>query len=170
MLPHPDSCDHDCPLPDRRSFLREAAGATLAALAALALDPREAVALPMALGRAISTEGPTATYAPPAADGVTVDRDNEVILVRWKGSIYAFALSCPHQNTALRWRDGDSQFQCPKHKSRYQPDGTFIEGKATRHMDRHPIKRVKKQLVVDKGVLLRNDKQAAAWGAAKVPA
>jgi nitrite reductase/ring-hydroxylating ferredoxin subunit len=166
----PDSCDHDCQLPDRRSFLREAAGATLAALAALSLDPREAVALPMALGRALSTEGPTATYAPPTADGVTVDKDNEIILVRWKGSIYAFALSCPHQNTALRWRDGDSQFQCPKHKSRYQPDGTFLEGKATRNMDRYPIKRVKKQLVVDKGVLLKNDKQAAAWAAAKVPA
>lgn len=165
-----DSCNHPCPSSDRRSFLRDAAGAALAALATLALDPRDAVALPIALGRALRTEGPTATYAPPAADGVTIDKTNEVILVRWKGVVYAFALSCPHQNTALRWRQGDTEFQCPKHKSRYQPDGTFVSGKATRNMDRHPIKRVKKQLLVDTGTLYRNDKQAAAWAAAKVPA
>lgn len=170
MTPDFEPCTHDCALPDRRSFLREAAGAALAALAALSLDPREAVALPMALGRALSTEGPMATYNPPTADGVTIDKENEIILVRWKGSVYAFALSCPHQNTALRWRDSESQFQCPKHKSRYRPDGTFVEGKATRNMDRYTIKRVKKQLVVDKGTLWRNDKQAAAWSAAKVPA
>ncbi|HWA17000.1 MAG TPA: Rieske 2Fe-2S domain-containing protein [Gemmatimonadales bacterium] len=169
MFRSPDPCPHDCAAgSDRRSFLREAAGAALAALGALALDPREAVALPIALGRALRREGGAVTYAPPSADGVTIDKDNEVILVRWKGMIYAFALSCPHQNTALRWRDGDSQFQCPKHKSRYQPDGTFLEGKATRNMDRHPIRRVKKQLVVDTAVLLRNDKQAALWAAAKV--
>jgi Rieske Fe-S protein len=165
-----ESCDHACPGSDRRAFLREAAGAALAALAALSLDPREAVALPIALGRALSVVGPTATYAPPTADGVTIDKDNDVILVRWKGAVYAFALSCPHQNTALRWREGDSEFQCPKHKSRYKPDGTFVSGKATRNMDRHPIRRVKKQLVVDTATLLRNDKQAAAWAAAKVPA
>jgi nitrite reductase/ring-hydroxylating ferredoxin subunit len=165
-----DPCQHDCPAgSDRRSFLRDAAGAALAALAALSLDPRDAVALPIVLGRALSREGAAATYAPPAADGVTIDKENEVILVRWKGSIYAFALSCPHQNTALRWREGDHQFQCPKHKSRYTPDGVFLEGKATRNMDRHPIKRVKKQLVVDTAVLYRNDKQAGPWAAAKVP-
>ncbi len=164
-----DSCQHDCPAGSgRRAFLREAAGAALSALAALSLDPREAVALPIALGRALKRDGAAAIYAQPVADGVTIDKANEVILVRWKGAVYAFALSCPHQNTALRWREGDSQFQCPKHKSRYKPDGTFLEGKATRNMDRHPIKRVKKQLVVDTAVLLRNDKQAAAWAAAKV--
>jgi Rieske Fe-S protein len=169
-MPHsPDSCPHACPTgSDRRSFLREAAGAALSALAALLLDPREAVALPIALGRALEREGATATYAVPPVDGVTIDKANEVILVRWTGSIYAFALSCPHQNTALRWRGGNSQFQCPKHKSRYQPDGTFLEGKATRNMDRHPIRRVRKQLVVNTAVLLRNDRQAALWAAAKV--
>lgn len=162
------SCEQECHGAARRRFLRDAAGAALAALAALAVDSREAVALPIALGRALRVEGAAVSYAPPAVDGVTIDKENEVILVRWKGSIYAFALSCPHQKTALRWRASDSEFQCPKHKSRYQPDGTFLTGKATRNMDRYPIKRVAKKLVVNTTALLRQDKQAGAWAAARV--
>jgi len=161
------SC-HDCGLPPRRRFLFEATTAVAAALAALAADPREAVALPLALGRALASSGTEVSYPVPAADGVTIDREHEVILVRWKGTIYAFALSCPHQNTALRWRDGDTQFQCPKHKSRYQPDGTFISGKATRNMDRLAIRRQGKLVVVDRSRVYRNDKQASTWRAAAV--
>ena len=56
--------------------------------------------------------------------------------MRFQGVVYAFNLSCPHQNTALKWQPDDQRFQCPKHKSRYQPDGTFISGRATRGMDR----------------------------------
>ena len=62
----------------------------------------------------------------PAADGVTIDRDAQVILVRFQQKVYAFNLACPHENTALRWRERDVRFQCPRHESQYQPDGTFI--------------------------------------------
>ncbi len=169
MASRPDqSCGHACEGSDRRHFLREAAGAALAALAVLAIDPREAVALPIALGRALAVDGSSVSYPLPPADGVTIDKDHEVILVRWKAAVYAFALSCPHQNTALRWREGSSEFQCPKHKSRYQADGTFVSGKATRHMDRYPLKRAGKTVVVDTRALLRADKQAAAWAGARV--
>ena len=62
----------------------------------------------------------------------------------------------------------DHRFQCPKHKSKYQPDGTFISGRATRNIDRHPIKREGHKLVVDVETMIRSDKDPAAWGAAVV--
>jgi nitrite reductase/ring-hydroxylating ferredoxin subunit len=98
---------------------------------------------------------------------VTIDRANEVILVRWKGQVYAFNLSCPHQKTALKWLASDSMFKCPKHKSKYQPDGTFMSGKATRNMDRFRVRRVGKNVVVSVGTLYRSDKQTALWTSAR---
>jgi Rieske Fe-S protein len=142
--------------------------ALAAAMTSLAVSPREAVALPFALGQAIGAEGNQLTYPVPAADGATIDRDHEVILVRWKGAVYAFSLSCPHQHTALKWADGDSRFQCPKHKSKYQPDGTFISGRATRNMDRFALRKSGRNVVVNVAQLFRNDKQAGPWAAAKV--
>jgi Rieske Fe-S protein len=156
-------CSGDCQLPGRRAFLKEATLALGAVMAALAASPREAAAMPLALGRALRLAGGQATYSVPPADGATIDRDNEVILVRWKGQMYAFALSCPHQNTALKWLGDDSRFQCPKHKSKYQPDGTFISGRATRNMDRFALRKDGKNVVVDLTKLYKSDKQAAQW-------
>ena len=138
-------------------------------MAALAASPRDATALPLVLGSASETKGDELTYPIPEADGATIDRANEVILVRWKGQIFAFALSCPHQNTALKWLNSpDTRFQCPKHKSKYQPDGTFISGRATRNMDRFAVRKSGKSLVVSVDKLFRNDKQGPAWTSAKV--
>ena len=106
------------------------------------------------------------TYPVPAADGVTIDRDNQVILVRFQGKAYAFGLACPHENTALRWRPQDTRFQCPRHESKYTPDGAFVEGRATRNMDRYGIKKSGNDLVVDLSQLFRSDQQQAQWAAA----
>ena len=84
----------------------------------------------------LASKGELKTYAIPAADSVQIDHDADVILVRWENAVYAFNLSCPHQNTALRWVDASKRFQCPKHKSQYTPSGEFITGRATRGMDR----------------------------------
>lgn len=62
-----------------------------------------------------------------------------------------------------------TQFQCPKHKSRYRPDGTFIEGRATRGLDRFAIKLEGSQQLVNLDALYREDKNAAEWAAAFVP-
>src|SRR5712671_6211517 len=88
--PHED-CE-GCPLvPERREFLRSAAALALAAIS-LGLPIRSATAkvLASAVGgrRALS-------YPLPATDGVTIDRDNEVILVREKNEVLAFNLGCP---------------------------------------------------------------------------
>jgi Rieske Fe-S protein len=99
---------------------------------------------------------------------VTIDRETQIIVVRFQQRAYAFNLACPHENTALRWKERDGRFQCPRHESQYQPDGTFISGRATRKMDRFAIKRAGDRLVVDLDRLFRSDQQAQAWGAAAV--
>jgi len=109
-------------------------------------------------------------YPMPTADGVAIDRDNSVIVARAAGKVFAFALSCPHNNTALRWNDRSHEFQCPKHHSRYSDDGTFIDGRATRNMDRLAVRRAGAELVVDIDKLYQADENAKEWAGAFVPA
>jgi nitrite reductase/ring-hydroxylating ferredoxin subunit len=152
----------------RRAFLRDLAAIAAGVAAALEIRPERAAALSVgfASGRTASRDG--VTYAIPLQDGVTIDKDREVILVRYQQSVYAFSLSCPHQKTPLRWQEDEHHFKCPKHKSRFEPDGTFIDGKATRNMDRYGIQRQANDVVVDLGKLYKEDENRAGWIAAVV--
>jgi Rieske Fe-S protein len=140
----------------------------LAALAAAGVRPPIAAALPVHWVSSLVRTGAGQTYPLPSADGVQIDRDNQVILVRWQDAVYAFNLSCPHQNTALRWDEADARFQCPKHHSKYQPDGTFISGRATRNMDRLSIQRDASTIVVDLDTMHKSNEDRAGWAAAVV--
>ncbi|MEZ4456201.1 MAG: Rieske (2Fe-2S) protein [Gemmatimonadales bacterium] len=165
-----DGCGGNCDsMGDRRAFLREAASIAAAALFTLGVTGRAAVAMPIApaAGRRVRG-GQGVSYPIPPADGVSIDKKNEVILVRNQGTVYAFALSCPHQNTALRWNQSEGQFQCPKHTSKYQPDGTFLSGRATRNMDRLPIRRDGGNVIVDVEHVFESDQDKAAWQGAAV--
>jgi nitrite reductase/ring-hydroxylating ferredoxin subunit len=103
-------------------------------VAAFGFAATDAVALPVAFGTAVGGSGGSERRYPiPDKDGVTIDRSSQVIVVRYQQHLYAFNLACPHENTALKWLPKDGRFQCPKHESRYQPTGTFIDGRATRH-------------------------------------
>jgi Rieske Fe-S protein len=135
-------------------------------MAALGMPGGSAEALVIRFGSAIGRAGDEHTYPIPAADGAVIDRDTEVILVRYQGKVFAFALSCPHQNTALKWLADEGRFQCPKHKSRYQPDGTFISGRATRGMDRFALRRDGDKVVVLLDTLFKQDKDPAGWAGA----
>jgi len=166
---HAESCE-GCALGEvveRRAFLRDAALAVAGIFAALGAAS-EARALPVRLGSALAARGDERTYPLPNVDGATIDREESIILVRWQGAVYVFSLACPHQNTALKWAPQDAQFQCPKHHSKYRPDGTFIEGRATRGMDRFAVRRDGDKLVVDLDKLYQQDKDAAEWKAAVI--
>ena len=152
-----------CTLHSRRDFLLDALRASAAALVAIGMAPNGAEAMPLRWISAIASKGAERNYPVPAADGVQIDKDNEVILARAGKSVYAFALSCPHQNTALRWDAGNNRFQCPKHKSKYRPDGTFIEGRATRSMDRYAVRLVGSSVAVDVDKLYQEDTDLAQW-------
>lgn len=165
-----DSCDA-CPLGEavaRRAFLRDAAIAAAAIFTTLGVAAAEAHAMPVRLASALSAHEDERTYPIPSADGATIDKEESVIVVRWEGSVYVFSLACPHQNTALKWEAQESRFQCPKHHSKYRPDGSFIEGRATRGMDRFAIRRDNDKVVVDLDKLYQQDSDLAAWKAAVI--
>lgn len=146
----------------RRTFLRAAADLSVSVLALSSLLPWSTVdALAIAADGAIR-------YPIPATDGVRIDTKQQVMLCRFRGEVFAFALACPHQNTALRALPGDRGFQCPRHKSRYKPDGTFIDGKATRNMDRLPIHRDGDEVIVDPDIAFQSDRDPDRWREAVV--
>jgi len=160
----------ECPLSDaieRRDFLRRAAVAAATAIGAIALDATRVGAFPVAFA---SGTGPRTdkAYPVPAADGAVIDKAESVIIARFDNRAYAFSLACPHQNTALRWESRRNQFRCPKHKSRYRPDGTFIDGRATRGLDRFAVRREADRLMVNFDLLYREDEHSAEWARAFV--
>ena len=132
------------------------------------LTVSDAEAIPLTSISGAQTGAAERTYPIPAGDAVSIDRESEVILIRFHEQAFAFNLACPHENTALRWRQEDGRFQCPRHGSKYQPDGTFISGRATRNMDRFAIRRAGDTLVVDLNRLYRSDQQKTEWAAASV--
>jgi nitrite reductase/ring-hydroxylating ferredoxin subunit len=166
---HDLSCDAcaACPsAPSRRTFLQIATGFVITA-AALGLSATEADALPVTFAEGQPSDAER-RYPMPASDGVTIDKTAQVIVVRYQGHVYAFNLACPHQNQMLRWLPNEGRFQCPKHESKYQPTGTFINGRATRHMDRLAVRVDAGALVVNLDKMFMSDKDPAAWAAATI--
>jgi glycine/D-amino acid oxidase-like deaminating enzyme len=43
---------------------------------------------------------------------------------------------CPHLGGIVNWNDSDESWECPLHGSRFAPDGTLLEGPATRDLTR----------------------------------
>jgi nitrite reductase/ring-hydroxylating ferredoxin subunit len=149
----------------RREFL-QSAGCFAGALAAIGIS-KEALAAPVTIIDSDQTSADK-TYPIPAADGVSIDRAAQVILVRSAGHVYAFALSCPHQNAAVKWVPQHNQFECTKHDSHYLADGLHVSGRATRNLDRLPIKKEGDTVRVDTAHVFQSDKDAAGWAAAAV--
>ena len=165
--PAPRACE-GCDLVERRAFLREGAVMLAGVVAALGGSPARAAVLSVRFGRAVGRAGDEITYPIPAEDGAQIDHDNQVIVVRYQGKAFAFNLACPHQNTALRWQAEDNQFQCPRHHSRYRPDGVFISGRATRGMDRFALRKDGGNLVVNVAQFFKQDEDGPKWDAAFV--
>lgn len=160
-----DDCRIDCP--SRRTFLSHISGAALAALAGSTVFAADAT-YPVTAVTGVEIAPSTASFPIPAGDGVSIDKNRGVILVRYQGKVIAFNLACPHENTALRWKAGNGKFECPKHNSRYTPEGKFIDGRATRNMDRLPVKRDGNNVVVDLSDMIKSDQKPAEWAAAMI--
>ena len=140
----------------RRDFLKT--GASLAALLA---------ALPILEISGFASDGEM-RYPVPASDSANIDYKSQVILVRYQGAVFAFALSCPHQNNAIKWVAKEGRFQCTKHDSRYLPNGTYTSGRATRNMDRFAVRREGDSVVVDLKHWFQSDKDPSGWASALI--
>jgi len=141
---------------NRRDFLR-AGGCFLFAFANLPVF------------EVLADGGPTAKRFPlPAADSVNIDRGSQTILVRYQNNIFAFALACPHEHAAVKWLPKDHRFQCTKHDSQYQPNGTYTAGRATRNLDRFAVRREDAMIVVDLTHWFESDKDPSGWASAVV--
>jgi nitrite reductase/ring-hydroxylating ferredoxin subunit len=149
----------------RREFIRTG-GCLMLTFAAFGL-PASLAGLPVAemtgTGAANANEK---RYTLPAADSVNIDRQAQVILIRFQNSIYAFALACPHEHAAVKWLPKDKRFQCSKHDSQYQPNGTYTAGRATRNLDRFAIRREDTSVVIDLHRWFESDKDPAGWASA----
>jgi len=167
-----DECEQEeCFLPSsRRRFLRDTFLGVAGALVGVGMTKTAAFAMPLEFITSTSATGTTRHYTLPTADGAVIDKDSEVILVRWQSAMYAFSLSCPHQNTALKWDDRDHAFQCPKHHSKFLPNGEYVadSGRATRNMDRFAVTRDAAGITVDLDKLYQEDTDAPDWAAAVV--
>jgi len=148
----------------RRAFLRDAA----LVVAAIGVAGSRAGAMPIGAIEALSRHGDAATYPIPATDGVNIDKKNDTMVARVGAKLFVFARTCPHQNTALKWLDKDKRFQCPKHDSKYTPEGVFMEGRATRSLDRFAVRKEGNTVVADLDKLYEEDKSRAEWAAAFV--
>jgi nitrite reductase/ring-hydroxylating ferredoxin subunit len=140
---------------DRRDFLQSAA--CLGFLAALPVTFVESIAADQ-----------ERRFPIPASDSVNIDRSAQMILVRYQGHVFVFALSCPHQNYALKWVEGDHRFHCTKHDSVYEEDGRHISGRATRNMDRYAVRRDGDAVVVDIHNWFESNKDPNGWNGAAI--
>ena len=154
----------ECETTDRRAFLKEGLMA-VAALTAVGVtaDRLSALTLRRVTGTAI---GELLRYPLPTTDGATIDTAHKVILVRYQGVIHAFDRECPHRGTAVEWQGDRGRFYCPKHKSTFQPEGTLIQGKAERNLDRYLVRIDGAEVVVDTATAIRSDRQGETWRAA----
>jgi Rieske Fe-S protein len=147
-------------------FLKRALGCA-AAVAGLLLGNNP---LPI-LGEtvALATNDDERRYPIPATDGAAIDQSAGVMLARYQGKVMALAMACPHQQAVVRWRPQEQRFQCSKHDSKYQPNGTYTSGRATRNLDRFPIRRDGDAVVVNVTQVFKSDQDAAGWNNAAVP-
>ena len=147
----------------RRQFFTSAGGCFAVAL--LGLSANDALALPAFMTDGVQNGGER-RYPIPTADSVNIDRSAQLIVTRFQNQVFVFALSCPHQNAAVKWLAKDHRFQCTKHDSEYKPDGVYTVGHTTRNLDRYVIRRDGDAVVVDLHRWVQSDKDPAGWAAA----
>lgn len=160
-----ETAEEPCALQDRRDFLRLGLVA-VGAMAAMGVTPERLAAMDRVFATGARV-GDDLRYPLPTADGATIDTANKVIIARVGGEAMAFVLECPHRGENVTWEAENNRFFCPKHESTFQPNGTLIQGKAERGLDRYEIRREGEELVVTTTRKFRSS-NADAWAAAKV--
>lgn len=73
----------------------------------------------------------------PSTDAAPEDHpDGRFWLVNTDAGVLALYKVCVHLGCLYKWVPNNNRFECPCHGSKYQRDGTYIEGPAPRSLDR----------------------------------
>jgi cytochrome b6-f complex iron-sulfur subunit len=74
--------------------------------------------------------------AVPPVDSPPVDNpDGKFWLARTQDGVKALYKVCTHLGCLYKWVDTNERFECPCHGSKFEADGTYIEGPAPRDLD-----------------------------------
>jgi cytochrome b6-f complex iron-sulfur subunit len=65
--------------------------------------------------------------------------DQQVYIVRMEGGFYAVSAVCTHLGCITQWKPDLNQIACPCHGSKFNPEGTKIEGPAPRPLPHFQI-------------------------------
>ncbi len=72
-------------------------------------------------------------------NSVSYLQDQQVYIVRTPAGFYAVSAVCTHLGCITQWKPEANQIACPCHGSKFQPDGTKIEGPAPRPLPHFAI-------------------------------
>jgi glycine/D-amino acid oxidase-like deaminating enzyme/nitrite reductase/ring-hydroxylating ferredoxin subunit len=94
----------------------------------------------LAAGRIAAQRQPVPVPRPEEGQGVLASRGGSPVGVSTvDGTTRAASAVCTHLGGTVSWNDAECTWDCPLHASRFAPDGTRIEGPATR--DLRPLPR-----------------------------
>ena len=123
--------------PSRREFLYYIWGASIALLLGEATAGLVWFALPRFKE---GTFGGVFSFAPdkvPAADSAPVNvAEGRFWVSQPNAGLVVLYGVCTHLGCLPKWSETNHRFECPCHGSKYQLDGTYIEGPAPRSLDR----------------------------------
>ncbi|VXB21081.1 Glycine/D-amino acid oxidase [Arthrobacter sp. 9V] len=57
------------------------------------------------------------------------------------GKVCMVSASCAHLGGIVSWNDAEKSWDCPLHGSRFTPEGKYLEGPATHHLQKSPVKK-----------------------------
>ncbi|MBI3538279.1 MAG: Rieske 2Fe-2S domain-containing protein [Chloroflexi bacterium] len=83
--------------------------------------------------------GKAGDVLPKPTDPPLHNAEGKFWLANINGAVLALYDVCVHLGCLYQWQPVSGRFECPCHGSKYQKDGTYIEGPAPRSLDRMVI-------------------------------
>lgn len=126
----------------RREFLTYSWGATMALLLAETVGVSLLFAFPRfragEFGGAFDL-GQARAELPPREGAPMANDVGKFWLVNLDQGVLAIYKVCTHLGCLYKWSDVNFRFECPCHGSKFELDGTYIEGPAPRSLDRFVV-------------------------------